>query len=106
MRRNLDRLSSSTSTFSSRHIFNQYVIRVPRRDELQVFLKEKSVGTEVYYPLPLHLQECFAYLGHRSGDLPESERAAKETLAIPVYPELSDDQARYVVDSIETFYRE
>jgi dTDP-4-amino-4,6-dideoxygalactose transaminase len=81
------------------------VIRAKRRNELQSFLKERSVGTEVYYPLPLHLQECFAYLGHKAGDLPESERAAKETLAIPVYPELSDDQARYVVDSIKKFYR-
>ncbi|MCX6841811.1 MAG: DegT/DnrJ/EryC1/StrS family aminotransferase [candidate division WOR-3 bacterium] len=86
-----------------RHIFNQYVVRVPRRNELQAFLKERSVGAEVYYPLPLHLQECFAYLGHKPGDLPESEKAAKETLALPVYPELSDPQAKYVVDSIQTF---
>jgi len=91
---------------SGRHILNQYVVRVPRRNDLQAFLKGKGIGTEVYYPLPLHLQECFAYLGHKAGDLPESEKAAKETLAIPVYPELSDDQARYVVDSIKTFYRE
>ena len=97
--------STSTSTCSSRHIFNQYVIRAQRRDELQAFLKERGIGSEVYYPLPLHLQECFAYLGQRTGDLPESEKAANETLAIPVYPELSDDQARYVVDSIKTFYK-
>jgi dTDP-4-amino-4,6-dideoxygalactose transaminase len=88
-----------------RHIFNQYVVRVPRRNELQAFLKEKGIGTEVYYPLPLHLQECFAYLGQRTGDLPESEKAANETLAIPVYPELSDDHARFVVDSIAAFYK-
>lgn len=87
------------------HIFNQYVIRVPQRDKLQAFLKEHGVGTEVYYPLPLHLQECFAHLGQRTGDLPESEKAAKETLAIPVYPELSDDQAHYLVESVKTFYR-
>jgi dTDP-4-amino-4,6-dideoxygalactose transaminase len=91
---------------SGRHILNQYVVRVLRRNELQAFLKEKGIGTEVYYPLPLHLQECFAYLGQRTGDLPESEKAANETLAIPVYPELGDDQARYVVDSIVTFYKE
>ena len=97
--------STLASTSSSRHIFNQYVIRVPRRSDLQAFLKEHGVGTEVYYPLPLHLQECFSYLGLKVGDYPESEKAAKETLAIPVYPELSDDQAHYVVDSIKTFYR-
>jgi dTDP-4-amino-4,6-dideoxygalactose transaminase len=97
--------SQDPSTSSSRHIFNQYVIRAPQRNELQAFLKEKGIGTEVYYPLPLHLQECFAYLGQRTGDLPESEKAATETLAIPVYPGLSDDQAHYVVDSIVTFYR-
>ena len=87
-----------------RHIFNQYVIRVQRRNELQAFLKEKGIGTEVYYPLPLHLQECFAYLGQRTGDLPESEKAAIESLALPVYPELSDEQAHYVVDSIQAFF--
>ena len=86
-----------------RHIFNQYVVRVPRRNELQAFLKERGIGTEVYYPLPLHLQECFAFLGHKPGDLPESEKAARETLALPVYPELTDDQARHVVDSITAF---
>jgi dTDP-4-amino-4,6-dideoxygalactose transaminase len=83
-----------------RHIFNQYVVRVPRRNDLQAFLKEHGVGTEVYYPLPLHLQECFSYLGLKPGDLPESEKAANETLALPVYPELTDEQAHYVVDTI------
>ncbi len=96
----------TSSVSLNRHIFNQYVIRVPRRNDLQAFLKEKGIGTEVYYPLPLHLQECFAYIGHKDGDLPASEKAAKETLAIPVYPELRDDQVRHVVDSIEAFYRE
>lgn len=89
---------------TERHIFNQYVIRVPRRNELQVYLKQKGVGTEVYYPVPMHLQECFSYLGHRAGAFPESERAADETLAIPVHPELTSDQARYVVESIGEFY--
>ena len=89
---------------TSRHIFNQYVIRVPRRDELQNFLKAQDIGTEVYYPVPMHLQECFAYLGHKNGDFPESERAAKETLALPVYPELNDAQARYIVETIKRFY--
>jgi len=92
------------SVIMDRHIFNQYVIRVSRRDELQAVLKSYGVGTEVYYPVPMHLQECFEYLGHRVGDFPESERAAKQTLALPVHPELSEAEARYVVDCIHDFY--
>lgn len=88
----------------SRHIFNQYVIRVSRRDELLEHLKKCDVGTEVYYPVPMHLQECFAYLGCAKGSLPESEKAALETLALPIYPELSDAQAAHVVDSVAQFY--
>jgi dTDP-4-amino-4,6-dideoxygalactose transaminase len=88
---------------ASRHIFNQYVIRVQQRDELKASLKKAGIDTEIYYPLPLHLQECFAYLGHRKGDFPESERASLETLALPIYPELSDDQAGHVVNSIAKF---
>jgi dTDP-4-amino-4,6-dideoxygalactose transaminase len=83
---------------TDRHIFNQYIIRVPGRDELQHFLQTKGVGTEVYYPVPMHLQECFAYLGHAPGSFPESERAAKETLALPIHPNLSEEQLQYVVD--------
>jgi dTDP-4-amino-4,6-dideoxygalactose transaminase len=86
-------------------VVNQYVIRAKKRDALQAYLRERSVGTEVYYPLPLHLQECFAHLGHNPGDFPESEKAAQESLALPVYPELSDSQAQYVVGSIKAFYR-
>jgi dTDP-4-amino-4,6-dideoxygalactose transaminase len=89
---------------TNRHIFNQYVIRVSSRDELQAFLQVKEVGNEIYYPVPLHLQECFAYLGHAVGDFPESERAAKETLALPIYPELSEAQAQYVVACIGEFF--
>jgi dTDP-4-amino-4,6-dideoxygalactose transaminase len=81
-------------------IFNQYVIRVPKRDELIAYLKQKGVGCEVYYPHPMHLQECFSYLGHRQGDFPESERAAKEVLALPIYPELTDDLKNYVAESV------
>jgi dTDP-4-amino-4,6-dideoxygalactose transaminase len=88
---------------TDRHIFNQYAIRVSRRDELQAYLKKKGIGTEVYYPVPLHLQECFAYLGYKAGAFPESERAAKETLALPIYPELSEPQLRYVAECVRDF---
>ena len=91
-------------TMTNRHIFNQYVIRVPRRDELKAALQAKGIGTEVYYPVPMHLQDCFAYLGHGAGAFPESERAAKETLAIPVYPEVSRQQIEYVVSCVREFY--
>ncbi len=86
-----------------RHIFNQYVIRVSDRDRLQTYLKEKGIGTEVYYPVALHLQECLAYLGHQAGAFPESERAAAETLALPVYPELSEPQIRFVAENVCAF---
>ena len=87
-----------------RHVWNQYVIRARRRDELRQYLGAAGIGTEVYYPIPLHLQECFAYLGHRTGGLPESERAAREVLALPVFPELSAAQIDYVAGTIERFY--
>ena len=85
-------------------IYNQYVIRVPRRDELQAFLKENDIGTAVYYPLSLHEQECFASLGYKKGDFPESEKAAAESLALPVYPELADEQICFVVEKIRQFF--
>jgi len=89
--------------FTNRHIFNQYVIRVSRRDPLQAVLKRRGVCTEIYYPVPMHLQECFAYLGYGNGAFPESERAAKETLALPIHPELTEPQLRYVVECIREF---
>jgi dTDP-4-amino-4,6-dideoxygalactose transaminase len=91
-------------TPGNRHIFNQYVIRTKDRNNLQDFLKANGIGTEVYYPLPLHLQECFTNLGHKEGDLPESEKASKETLALPIYPELTQEQQGYAVNKIKAFY--
>ena len=85
-------------------VFHQYVIRARRRDELRKFLTDRNIGTEIYYPLPLHLQPCFAYLGYREGDLPESERAASEVLALPMFPELTAEEQHWVVDSIAEFY--
>ncbi len=88
-----------------RHIYNQYVVRVERRDELQKHLTQAGIGHEVYYPVPFHLQECFAYLGGKPGDFPASESAAKNTLAIPVYPEITPAQQEYVVNTIAAFYQ-
>jgi dTDP-4-amino-4,6-dideoxygalactose transaminase len=97
-------VATPTACPGQRHIYNQYVIRVPDRDRLRAYLAECGIGTEVYYPVPLHMQQCFAYLGYRPGDCPESERAARETLALPIYPELSDEQLRHVAASVTAFY--
>jgi dTDP-4-amino-4,6-dideoxygalactose transaminase len=86
------------------HVFHQYVVRAYRREELREFLTARKIGTEIYYPLPLHLQPCFVYLGYREGDLPEAERAAKEVLALPMFPELTEDEQTRVVESIADFY--
>ena len=87
------------------HVYNQFTVRVPKRDELRVFLKEKGVGTEVYYPLPMHLQNCYRELGHEKGSFPLSEQAAEEVMSIPIYPELTEAQQGYVVETIAEFYR-
>ena len=86
------------------HVYNQYVIRAPKRDQLKAHLQDCGVPSDIYYPLPLHLQRAFAYLGHKPGDLPESEAASREVLALPVFPEMSTDQQNLVVDSIASFY--
>jgi dTDP-4-amino-4,6-dideoxygalactose transaminase len=88
-----------------RHIYHLYQTRVERRGELMAFLKERGVGSEVYYPVPLHLQACFKDMGYQAGDLPNAERAAEETLALPIYPELLEDQIRHVVDTMAAFYQ-
>jgi dTDP-4-amino-4,6-dideoxygalactose transaminase len=89
---------------SAHHIYHQYVIRAYRRDGLREFLIARKIATEIYYPIPLHLQPCFAYLGHREGDFPRAERAASEVVALPMFPELTEDEQRWVVQSIADFY--
>src|ERR1041385_5051648 len=86
------------------HIYHQYVIRVRDRNKLRAFLSERGVGSEIYYPIPLHLQKCFAYLGYSAGDLPEAERAAQDVLALPMFAELEEDEQRSVVEAIAEFY--
>jgi dTDP-4-amino-4,6-dideoxygalactose transaminase len=89
---------------NAHHVFHQYVVRAQRRDELRQFLAGRKIGTEVYYPIPLHMQPVFTYLGYREGDLPEAERAAREVLALPMFPELSEDEQQWVVECVAEFY--
>ena len=80
------------------------MIRAKDRDRLRKYLADNGISTEIYYPIPFHLQECFSYLGHKEGDFPEAERAAKETLALPVYPELTIEQKEYIVEKLKEFF--
>ena len=89
---------------TNHHVYHQYVIRAPMRDALREHLDKREIETAIYYPLGLHEQKCFAYLGYKKGDFPETERAARETLALPIYPEISREAQRYVVDAIAEFY--
>jgi dTDP-4-amino-4,6-dideoxygalactose transaminase len=88
-----------------RHIFNQYTLSVPDRDGLREHLAKRNIGSEVYYPVPLHLQKCFAHLGYKAGDCPQAEAAASSVLSLPIYPELSADQQRYVVESCAEYFQ-
>jgi len=93
------------TAYQTRHVYNQFVIRTTERDALKAWLQEHGVGTEVYYPLPLHLQPCYLHLGYHEGDLPQSEAAAKETLALPVHPAMSVDDLQYVCEVINSYFQ-
>jgi len=103
-RAGLEEVITPVTLPNRRHIFNQYTIRCSRRDDLMEYLREEGVGCEIYYPVPLHLQECFGDLGYGEGDLPATERVALESLSIPIYPELTPEMQELVVDKITAFY--
>ncbi|HEX7359408.1 MAG TPA: DegT/DnrJ/EryC1/StrS family aminotransferase [Bryobacteraceae bacterium] len=92
------------NTYQTRHIYNQFVIRAERRNELRAYLNAQEIGTEIYYPVPMHLQKCFAGLGYKAGDFPVSERLANESLALPIYPELQLDDIEYICRTVKAFY--
>ncbi|MBN1377777.1 MAG: DegT/DnrJ/EryC1/StrS family aminotransferase [Gammaproteobacteria bacterium] len=100
-----DKVSTPVALQGYRHIYNQYVIRVQQRDELRTYLTERNIGTEIYYPVPLHMQQCFSYLGYAPDDCPESRLAGEQTLALPIYPELTEQQLAYVVETVGKFYK-
>ena len=95
-----DHYDTAVSSVRNHHTYHQYVVRVPDREIVREKLTAAGIGCAVYYPIPLHLQECFASLGHSAGDFPESERAARESLALPIYPELTSEQIREVAGAL------
>lgn len=101
----LNRITLPATKAGNFHVYNQFTIRVSKRDELRAYLKEKGVGTEIYYPLPMHLQNCYQDLGYRKGAFPESERAAEEVLSLPIFAELAEAQQEYVAESLAGFYQ-
>ncbi|MBX9657109.1 MAG: DegT/DnrJ/EryC1/StrS family aminotransferase [Nitrospiraceae bacterium] len=101
----LDRVTLPSTKAGNFHVYNQYTVRVSKRDELRAHLKEKGVGTEIYYPLPMHMQNCYQDLGYRKGAFPLSERAAEEVMSLPIYAELSDAQLTYVVEMVADFFK-
>ncbi len=100
----LERISPPAEDAGNRHVYHQYVVRAEKRDELQAYLEERGIVTRVYYPLSLHLQRCFSYLGYKEGDLPVSERLSSEVLALPIFPELLPEEQERVVEEIAGFY--
>jgi dTDP-4-amino-4,6-dideoxygalactose transaminase len=102
----IEEVSPPIATPKGRHIYHQYTIRCPRRNELRDHLQRQGIGTEIYYPVPLHMQECFKSLGYQEGDLPETEKAANECLSLPIYAELTAEQQAYVIEQISRFYAE
>jgi dTDP-4-amino-4,6-dideoxygalactose transaminase len=102
--KNIGDLILPTSSRENMHIYNQYILRTQERDNLKKYLDEKKIGTAIYYPLPLHLQECFKHLAHKKGTFPEAEKAARETIALPVYPELTLDQKQYIASTIKDYF--
>ncbi len=98
------RITLPVTEKGNEHVFNQYTVRATKRDDLRAFLKEKGIGTEVYYPIPLHLQSCYQSLGHHKGAFPVSEQASEEALSIPIFAELADAQQTYVVETVRQFY--
>jgi dTDP-4-amino-4,6-dideoxygalactose transaminase len=100
----LERVTLPMTDKGNVHVYNQFTVRAQKRDELRAYLKDKGVGTEIYYPIPLHLQECYRGLGYKKGDFPVSERAAEQVMSLPIYAELTEDQQAYVVRTIAEFY--
>ena len=95
----------SAASYQTSHVYNQFVIRCEQRDQLREHLQTKGIGTQIYYPIPLHLQKCFRYLGYRPGDFPEAEKATREVLALPIYAGLPESDIQYICEAIRTFYR-